>query len=129
MIDPFSLPAILADVAGAGLVAVGALGVLFPRPLAQSFGVPLGEQSTLVFVRATGVRDAAIGAILLVASLRGAADVLLAAVIAGLLISLADFVNAFYGGGRVLHRQHVVHIGGAALFAAILALVLSQARL
>jgi hypothetical protein len=128
MIDPGSLPAILADVAGAGLVAVGALGIAFPTPLAQSFGMPLHDRSAVVFVRATGVRDAAIGAIVLAASLRGAGDVLLVAVIACLFISFADFANAFFGGDRVLHRQHIVHIGGAALFAAILALLLQTLR-
>jgi hypothetical protein len=124
MIDPGSLPAILADVAGAGLLAVGALGVVFPTPLAHSFGMPLEDKSAVVFVRATGVRDLGLGAIVLAASLRGAGDVLLIAVIACLAISLADFANTFFGGDRVLHRQHVVHIGGAALFAAILALLL-----
>lgn len=124
MIDPGSLPAILADVAGAGLVAVGGLGVAFPTPLAQSFGMPLRDKAAVVFVRATGVRDLALGAVLLAASLRGAGDVLLVGVIACLVISLADFANAFFGADRVLHRQHVVHIGGAALFAAILALLL-----
>jgi hypothetical protein len=126
--DAGSLPAILADVAGGGLVAVGALGVAFPAPLAQSFGMPLQDKSAVVFVRATGVRDVAIGAVLLAASLLGAAAVLLVAVIASLVISLADFANAFFGGDRILHRQHVVHIGGAALFAAILALLLPLVR-
>lgn len=126
MIDAGSLPAILADVAAAGLLAVGALGVAFPAPLAQSFGVPLNDRSAVVFVRATGVRDLALGAVLLAASLRGAGDVLLVGILACLAISIADFVNAFFGGDRVLHRQHVVHVGGAALFAAILALLIPQ---
>ena len=123
MIDAGSLPAVLADVAGAGLLAVGALGVVFPSPLAQSFGMPLNDTASAVFVRATGVRDVALGAVLLAASLRGAGEVLLVAVIACLVISLADFANAFLSGDRTLHRQHVVHIGGGALFAAILALL------
>jgi hypothetical protein len=118
-----SLPAILADAAAAGLLAVGALGVIFPAPLAQSFGMAMHDESTAVFVRATGVRDAALGAVLLAASLRGAYGVLLVAISACLIISLADFANAFYGGGRVLHRQHIVHIGGAVFFAVILALL------
>lgn len=126
MIDHGSLPAILSDVAGGGLLAVGALGIAFPNPLAHSFGMPLNDKSSVVFVRATGVRDVALGAVLLAASLRADADVLLVAVIACLTISLADFLNAFFGAGRVLHRQHVVHVGGAALFAAILALLLSM---
>ncbi len=126
MIDSGSVPAVLADIAGAGLLAVGALGVIFPAPLAQSFGMPLEDRAAAVFVRATGVRDLALGAVVLAASLRGAGGVLLVAVIACLAISLADFANAFWGGDRVLHRQHVVHIGGAAFFAAILALLLSM---
>lgn len=124
MIDPGSLPAILSDAAGAGLLAVGVLGIAFPTPLAHSFGMPLNDKSAVVFVRATGVRDLGLGAIVLASALRGAGEVLLVAVIACLVIALADFANAFFGGERVLHRQHVVHIGGAALFAAILALLL-----
>jgi uncharacterized protein DUF4267 len=126
--DPGSLPAILADVAAAGLLAVGALGVIFPAPLAHSFGMPLSDKSAVVFVRATGVRDIALGALLLAASLRGAGIVLLVGIVACLAISLADFANAFFAGDRVLHRQHVVHIGGAALFAAILALLIPALR-
>lgn len=128
MIDPWSLPAILADVAGGGLIAVGALGVALPSPLAHSFGVPLTDKSAAVFVRATGVRDAALGAVVLAASLRGAGGVLLVAAIACLVISIADFLNAFFASDRVLHRQHVVHVGGAALFAAIVALLLPLVR-
>lgn len=124
MIDPGSLPAILSDIAAAGLLVVGALGLVLPAPLAQSFGMPLSDRSAAVFVRATAVRDVALGAIVLAASLRGKGDVLLVAVIACLVISLADFVNAYVGGNRVLHREHVVHVGGAALFAAILALLI-----
>lgn len=123
MIDPGSLPAILCDIAAAGLLVVGALGLALPAPLAQSFGMPLSDKSAAVFVRATAVRDVALGAIVLTASLRGKGDVLLVAVIACLVISLADFLNAYVGGNRVLHREHVVHVGGAALFAAILALL------
>jgi hypothetical protein len=121
--DASSLPAILADLAAAGLLAVGVLGILFPAPLAHSFGMPLQDESTTVFVRATAVRDVALGAVLLAASVRGSREVLLVAIGACLVISLADFANAFYGSGRALHRQHVVHIGGAALFAVILALL------
>lgn len=68
MIGPGSLPAILSDVAAGGLLAVGVLGAVFPTPLAQSFGVPLRDQSAAVFVRATGVRDIALGALVLAAS-------------------------------------------------------------
>lgn len=128
MMDPGSLPGILADIAGAGMIAAGALGFAFPRPLSQSFGLPAEEPNALGFVRATAVRDIALGAITLAASLRGAGDVLLVAVICGLGISLLDFLNAYYTGGRELHRQHIVHVAGAALFAAVLALLLQQLR-
>jgi hypothetical protein len=128
MMDPGSLPGILADIAGAGMVAAGALGFFFPGSGAQSFGLPTEDRNGLGFVRATAVRDVALGAVTLAASLRGAGDVLLVAVCCGLAISLLDFLNAFYTGGRELHRQHVVHVAGAALFAAVLALLLQQVR-
>jgi hypothetical protein len=123
MIPPGSLPAILAEIAAAAIAAVGILGVLFPSPLAHSFGTPLQDRAATVFVRATAVRDVALGAVLMACALRGSRAALLTAVIACLLISLADFANALFGGDRVLHRQHVVHVAGAALFAAILALL------
>lgn len=128
MIDPRSLPAVLARLAGAGLVGVGAAGIAFPRPLAQSFGTPLNDTSAAVFVRATGARDVALGGIVMTASLRGERDVLLAAIAACFGISIADFCNAFFSGDRKLRARYAVHAGGAAYFAAILALSIRRLR-
>jgi hypothetical protein len=119
---------VLADLAGAGLIVVGTLGIVLPGALAQSFGLPVDEQHALGFVRAAGVRDVALGAIVLTASLTAAVTVLFVAIAAGLLVSISDFVNAFYSGGRELHRQHLAHFGGAIVFAVILALLVSHGR-
>lgn len=105
----------LAGASAAGLIGVGALGCLFPRPLASGFGVPAHNPDALAYVRATSVRDAAIGAVLLAAALRDDPDVLPVALLAGLGISAADFANA----------RRPVHIAGGALFAGILALSLT----
>lgn len=126
---PTSLPAILADIAAGGLIAVGILGIAAPLPLAASFGLPLRDRSAAGFVRALAARDLALGAVVLAASLRGEGIVLLIAIAAGLLISLGDFAISFFGGDRELHRQHVTHIGGAVAFAVILAILIPTLQL
>lgn len=118
---------ILADLVAAGLVVVGALGVVMPAALSQSFGLPVDDAHGAGFVRAASVRDMALGALILTASVSGAQTVLFVGICAGLLVSTADFVNVFYAGGRELHRQHITHAGGAVVFAVILALLITRA--
>jgi hypothetical protein len=102
----------LAGASAAGLIGVGALGLVFPQPLARGFGIPAQDRDAIAFVRATSVRDVAIGAILLAAVLRGNRQMLSASLIAGVGISAADFLNA----------RRPVHLAGGALFAIILGL-------
>ena len=119
-----SLPVDLSRIGAAGMLVTGALGLAFPRPLAQTFGLPSTDAATLGFTRATSTRDAAIGAILLSATMRGSRDVLRIAVACGLGISVMDLGTVYFARGRRFAMQQLLHIGGAAYFAAILSLLL-----
>lgn len=101
---------ILANVAGAALIATGIAGIAFPEPLARGFGAPPADANGMKFVRASAVRDVALGAILLSASLNRARNVSIAASVSAIGVSLADFACT----------KKPVHLAGAALFAALL---------
>lgn len=126
MIDPSSPPAILADLLGGALVGVGTLGAAFPAALSAGFGIPVEDPRAVAYVRASGTRDVAIGAITLAAALRGDGDVLAVALALGIAVSAADFLTVFFAAGRHLRVQHLAHAGGAAAFAIALALTLPQ---
>jgi hypothetical protein len=119
-----SLAVILSYVAAATLAAIGILAVLLPRSLAHSYGIPVRDETTRAYVRATGVRDLAFAAVLFAVAWRHDPLALAVAAGAGLLISLADFYIAFVANGRALGSELLAHVGGAVGFAVILALVL-----
>jgi hypothetical protein len=101
----------LLRLAGTGLIATGVAGIAFPEPLARAFGAPLHDGAPSAFVRATSVRDIALGAITLCASFGKERNILLAASVCGTGISLSDFLST----------KKPVHLAGAALFAALAA--------
>jgi hypothetical protein len=103
----------------AAFLALGAGAVLAPRFSAGQYGVPSDDPAALAFVRATGVRDALLGGLILTSLGERAA---LRRVLGwSSLVGLAD-------AGIVLARrgpqfQHAVHLSGfAALALAALAL-------
>lgn len=109
-----SLPAMLSVVASAGVIGIGALGVAFPKPVSRAFGVTAEDDTAVAYVRATSVRDIAIGAMLLGAAARGKRRPLQVAAAAGAAISIADLLVA----------KRPIHAGGAAYFLGIFALLL-----
>ncbi len=126
MMRPTPLANRLARIAGAGMVLVGLLGTAFPAALAQSFGLPTRDPNGLGFVRATAIRDIALGSLTFAAAAGENADVLLVASGAGAGISLLDFLNAYYTDGKRLRSRLAAHVAGAASFAVILALLLRE---
>ena len=101
----------LAKLAAMGLIATGIAGIAFPEPLARMFGAPLHEGSDSRFVRATSVRDVALGAIMLCASFADEQTALRAAAVCGIGISVSDFLST----------SKPVHLAGVAVFAALAA--------
>lgn len=109
-----ALPAVLSAAASAGVIGVGALGLAFPQRVSRAFGVAADDDASVAYVRATSVRDVAIGTMLLAAAARGKRRPLQVAAAAGAAISISDFLVA----------KRPVHAGGAAYFLAIFALLL-----
>lgn len=122
------LAIILCILASIGLLAVGAAALAGPAHLSQSYGLPVTDERGLGFVRATGARDLALGGILLASALLG--DLLQLTIVAGagLLLSLADFLIVYAGAHGRIHRQHLTHVGAAAGFAVIIAVLLAALR-
>ncbi len=109
----------LSRVCAVSLVAVGAFGGAFPQPLGRAFGLDANDENTVAFVRATAVRDVALGSLMLVACDARDRRLLATAAACGSCISLIDALNVFIAGdGRVPPTSCAAHLGGAALFAA-----------
>ena len=100
------------------LTVIGAGGVLAPKLSTGGFGVPVADPAALAFVRATGMRDVILGAIVF-ASL-GEPKTLRRVLGWSSLIGLGDALAV--GSVRGLRPQHVLHLGG---FAALALLALS----
>ena len=113
----------LSGLASFGLFAFGALALISPRRLARSYGVETRDRAALVWVRATGVRDMALGIILAYVAFTQAVTEILVLCVIGLALSLTDFFLALTFAGR-LRSEHGAHLGGAIAFLAIIILFL-----
>lgn len=118
-----SLALTLCGLAAIGLLSVGVLALLAPERLARSYGVPIKTVNARAFVRATGVRDVILGCLLASSVYVKDTFTLLLLCIAGLVLSLADFLIAFTTAKRI-QSEHGAHIGGAIGFAVLIALLL-----
>lgn len=118
---------VLCVLAAIGLLAVGALAIIAPMRLARSYGVGVDTPEALVYVRATGARDFILGLILAAAAYRGELPPLIYLCALGVLLSLADFALAF-AFARRFRSEHLAHLGGAAGFLVIIALLLHSMR-
>jgi len=103
----------------AGLVAIGAGAILAPVALSRLYGAPVTAPSAIVYVRAAGVRDVLIAIVLAVAQMHGSAPVVTAALAAGALLALADFVLTLGAAGRRFRPEHLSHLAGFAGFAVL----------
>ncbi len=122
-----TLATVFCTLAAIGLVAVGVLALLSPQRLARSYGVEVEESSSYVYVRAAGVRDLILGAILGAASYTGDSIALLFLCALGVILSLADFTLAFTFTRR-MRSELVSHLGGAVGFIVIIILLLQTLR-
>ncbi|MDE2483489.1 MAG: DUF4267 domain-containing protein [bacterium] len=113
---------LLCTLAAIGLGAIGVLALLAPERLARSYGVPVTERAALAFVRATGVRDILIGAIVAGATYLHDALTLAALAVIGFVLSVADFTIAF-SFERRFRTEQLAHVGGAVGFAVLFALL------
>ncbi len=113
----------LCGLAALGLLAVGALALISPVRLARSYGVEVRDRAALVWVRATGARDAALGLILAFFAFRQDVTEILFLCVIGLALSIVDFFLAVTFARR-LRSEHGAHLGGAIAFLVIIVLLL-----
>lgn len=106
--------------AGAAFILIGSFALAVPQRLARTYGSPVTERGGLAFVRATGIRDMALGAVLIAAVLHGDAFLLRVVIASGCIIALADLAIAYTGAERRLRPEHAAHLAGAIGFALIL---------
>ena len=118
----------LSAFAGGAFVLIGAFAIALPAQLARGYGIPVSGRDALSFVRATGARDAALGIILLAATVSGTEPLLRVVVATGCAVALADFALAYGGAGRQLRPQHLTHLAGAIAFAVIFLLLFHARR-
>ena len=113
----------LCYLAAIALLVIGLLALIAPAMLSQSYGVAVDDAKAFVYVRATGARDCLLGLILIASAYLG--DVLQLIIIcsAGLVLSLADFLIAFFGTGRRMKPELLAHLAGIVGFGIILVLL------
>ena len=103
--------------AGTGFVLIGIAALAKPEILSHLYGLYSHERNGRAFVRAAGVRDVAIGTLLIVFSFT-AQPALFATLIAGACIAIADFILVWRTNGTFDPFLYA-HLAGAAGFAAI----------
>jgi len=107
------------------LVIVGVYAILAPHSLARRYGVSIEGHSAAGFVRATGIRDVAFGAILAATAYFHLFWLLVVVAVAGIAVSAADLWIAWHHGHpRRLHSAHAIHASGIVAFILIVAMAL-----
>ncbi|HEX3457374.1 MAG TPA: DUF4267 domain-containing protein [Candidatus Baltobacteraceae bacterium] len=116
---------ILAWIFAIGLVCVGLYSLLAPRLLAGHYGVAVEHHSGEGYVRATGVRDVALGVILGAIAYTHSRSLLIVFAVVAIVISVVDLVLVRnHGGHHRMHPSHAIHAGGIVAFILILTMAL-----
>ena len=103
--------------AGIGFVLIGIAALAKPEILSHLYGLYSHERNGRAFVRAAGVRDIAIGALLIVFAFT-APFALFVTLIAGACVAVADFILV-WRTNRTFDPMLYSHLAGAAAFAVI----------
>ncbi len=108
---------ILSLLAGAGFLFIGMAAIARPAILSHLYGLYVHEKNGRGFVRATGVRDAALG-ILLIAFAFVSPRALLVTLLVGAALALSDFLIVWRSNGT-LEPVLYSHLFGLAVLLAI----------
>lgn len=102
-----------------GLVGVGAGALLAPGASSRQYGIALDDARALAFIRAMGVRDAVMGALLLLLAAAGQRELLAWGLLASAAVAGVDFALVSAAGAQP--RARALHaLGGIALLTAAL---------
>ena len=107
------------------LVAIGLYALLAPRAVARHYGVPVEGDRETAYVRATGIRDVAIGVVLAATAYFHVMPLLIVVAAVGIVVSIADlWVVVRHGGAHRPHAAHAVHASGIVAFVLVIAMAL-----
>jgi uncharacterized protein YjeT (DUF2065 family) len=108
------------------LVVVGIYALVAPRALARAYGVAVEGHEAHGYVRATGIRDVALGVALGATAYFHYLPLLIVLSVAGIAVSVADLWIVWHHGGhaRRLHPAHAIHASGILAFVLIIAMAL-----
>jgi uncharacterized protein YjeT (DUF2065 family) len=107
------------------LVVVGIYAMVAPHALARGYGVSVEGHSPAAYVRATGIRDVAIGVVLAATAYFRFVPLLIVLSVVGIAVSMVDlWVVAHHGRGQRHHAAHAIHASGIVAFVLVLAMAL-----
>ena len=106
------------------LAIVGVLALAAPHRMAHAYGLPVQDGPAGGFVRAMGIRDLVIAAVLGATVYFHDIPLLVVVAVAGIVLSVTDLVIAYHTGGKHWRREHVTHVGGVVAFVLVLAMAL-----
>jgi hypothetical protein len=107
------------------LVIVGIWALLSPHAVARHYGVPIEGHEPAGYVRATGVRDIAIGVVLAATAYLHLLWLLVVIAFVGVAVSIVDlWLVSHHGRERRFHRAHAIHASGIIAFILVIAMAL-----
>jgi hypothetical protein len=107
------------------LTIVGIWALLSPHALAREYGVQVEGHEAAGFVRATGIRDIAIGIVLAATAYFHLLGLLAIIAAVGIAVSIGDlWIVSQHGGMRRFHRAHAIHGSGIVAFVLVITMAL-----
>jgi ABC-type Fe3+ transport system permease subunit len=107
------------------LVAVGIYALLAPRAVARHYGISVEGDREAAYVRATGIRDVALGIVLGATAYYRIAPLVIVLASVGIVVSVADLWLVWHHGGhRRPQAAHAIHGSGIVAFILVIAMAL-----
>lgn len=116
---------ILAWIIAIVLIGVGVYALISPHVLGRHYGVEVEGHKAAGFVRATGIRDIAIGVVLAAAAYFHSIPLLIVIAVVGIVVSIVDLaIVSHHGGAHRFHPAHAIHASGIVAFILVIAMAL-----
>lgn len=106
------------------LIVAGVYALLAPHVVARFYGVAVEGHRETAYVRATGIRDVAIGVALGATAYFHFLPLLLVLAVIGIVVSVADLWIVMHHGAHRTHAAHAIHASGIVAFVLIIAMAL-----